>query len=111
MTFRAPKPVMSFLSDRSAWACAFAVNATQAKTRAASERFSIGVSSFSKIRLFGGRQVGVLVGVIVPLIVVSDVFGADALLPCRALGAQISLGRRPGHGEDARILDPEFELQ
>src|SRR5216683_1716177 len=59
----------------------------------------------SKIRLLCLRHRGVL-----PAIVFMDVFAADEVRP-RAHGGPIGDGRRPGHREDAFILDRKMELQ
>src|ERR1700674_2826962 len=58
----------------------------------------------SEIRLVGGRDRRIL-----SVIVFTPVFGADPFRPF-AQGAPIGYGRRPGHVEDAFILDREFEL-
>src|SRR5207248_1945369 len=74
-------------------------------------RVLLSFSACSKIRRVRCRDVSVLIGIILRLIIVLDIFGADAFLPCRALSAQIGLGGRPRHGEDTLILHGEFELQ
>jgi hypothetical protein len=62
----------------------------------------------SEVRLVRSRNLRVLFGV-----VFMRVFGADRFGPFaqRAQWAPISYGCRPGHREDAVILDRELELQ
>src|SRR5258706_1004542 len=67
--------------------------------------------AFSEIGLVGRRYVGVLIGVVLRLIIMPDIFGADTFLPRGARRAHIGLGRRPRHGEGAFVLYAEFELQ
>src|SRR6185295_17972206 len=66
----------------------------------------------SEIRLRRRRNTGVLVGIILsrPRVVMSDVLGADALLPSLVYRRQIRDRRRPRHGEYARVIDRKFQL-
>ena len=60
----------------------------------------------SEIRLVRTRDFGVLSGV-----VFMRVFGADNLLPLCYQRAPIRFGRRPGHRENAFILDRKMKLK
>src|SRR5215468_628921 len=60
----------------------------------------------SEIRLVRTRDFGVLSGV-----VFMRVFGADNLLPLCYERAPIRFGRRPGHRENAFILDRKMKLK
>src|SRR5258708_5946236 len=65
----------------------------------------------SEIRLVRARYLGVLSSIVFMRVFGADIFTSASSAPIADRGAPISYGRRPGHREDAFILDRELKLQ